>query len=157
MKLKAHMFRLLIIFLCASPLLSFAQPKIHPAGDGWHLKVDSAMNLIKKYDPEKYALILEVCDEIGFWSGNFSSNGINKGVSSIYVANKDIHLNSINNLACVLVHESLHLYILQKSIKLDRKTEEKTCYIYELEFLNRIPNPEPWLIENTETKIKLYS
>ena len=115
------------------------------------------MNIIKQYDPEKYALLLEVCDEIGFWVSDFSSNGINKGVSSIYVANKDIRLNSINNLACVLVHESLHLYILQKSIKLGGKQEERACYLYELEFINKLPNPEPWLIENTKTKIKLYS
>lgn len=139
------------------PMCSFAQIKVHPAGDGWHLKIDSAMKLIEKYDPEKYALLTEVCDEVGFWVSNFSSNGINNGVSSIYVANKDIHLNSINNLACVLVHESLHLYILKKSIRLGKKQEEKTCYLYELEFLNKLPNPEPWLIENTKTKIKLYS
>jgi hypothetical protein len=149
--------RAIFLFAFLFPLLVSAQPKVHPAGDGWHLKVDSAMNIIKKYDPEKYELLLEVCDEIGFWVSNFSSNGINNGVSSIYVANKDIHLNSINNLACVLVHESLHLYILKKSIKLGKKQEEKTCYLYELEFLNKLPNPEPWLIENTKTKIKLYS
>ncbi|MFZ9792533.1 MAG: hypothetical protein ACO3F3_09355 [Gemmataceae bacterium] len=145
------------ILLFIFPLFCFGQPKVHPAGDGWHLKVDSAMRIIQKYDPEKYSLLVEVCDEIGFWSGNFSSNGITAGISSIYVASKDIQLNSINNIACVLVHESLHLYILQKSMKIDRKSEEKACYLYELEFLSKLPNPEPWLIENTKTKIKLYS
>lgn len=157
MRLKAHLGVFVFLLTWAFSIPSYSQPKVHPAGDGWHMKVDSAMQIIKKYNPEKYELLNQVCDEVSFWISNFSSNGINDGVRSIYIANKDVQLNSINNLACVLVHESLHLYIIQRSIKLDKKAEEKACYLYELEFLNKLPNPEPWLIENTKTKIKLYS
>lgn len=131
MKLKANLGIFVFLFSWVFSIPLYSQPKVHIAGDGWHLKVDSAIQIIKKYDFEKYTLLIGVCDEVSFWISNFSSNGINDGVRSIYIANKDVHLNSINNLACVLVHESLHFYILQKSIELNittvRELERQLC------------------------------
>ncbi len=71
---------------------------------------------------------------------------------SLYVASKrfhdavkDVQLNSINNLAVVLVHESLHLHVLQKGYIVAPEQEEAWCYRYELTFIDKLKNPEPWL------------
>jgi hypothetical protein len=64
---------------------------------------------------------------------------------------------SINNIAAILVHESMHLYIKQLYAKVSPNREESLCYIYELNFLYKVPNVEMWLIENAISKIKYYS
>jgi hypothetical protein len=63
------------------------------------------------------------------------------------VSTKDVKLG-INNLACVLIHESLHLYFLRKGVKMTPTEEENYCYQYELEFIEKLSNPESWLKEN---------
>jgi len=40
--------------LLLTPLSSYSQISIDKAGDGWHLKIDSALSLIKQYDSTKY-------------------------------------------------------------------------------------------------------
>lgn len=136
----------LLLFLFYSVQV-YSQPIVHTAGDAWQLKVDSAFSLIKKYDPEKYILLDSVCDEVDFWLGEFSSYNIDKeGKSTIYISVKDIKLNSINNLACVLIHESLHLYFRKINLSISHEIEEKICYRYELEFIEKIPNAESWLL-----------
>ena len=158
MKLVKDYFKILVLLLMWSFCLpSFSQPIIHPAGDGWHIRVDSALSHIKRHDPQKYDLLIEVCSEIEFWSSDFSSNYMLNGVGKIYVSNGDMKIESINNLACVLVHESLHLYFLKRGIKSSKKEEERLCYLYELELLNKIPGAEPWLIQHTKNKIKQHS
>lgn len=147
----------LVLLVWTFSLPSYSQPIIHPAGDGWHIKTDSALSIIKKYDPEKYNLITQVCHEIEFWSSDFSSNEIREGIGKIYIANGDMKIESMNNLACVLVHESLHLMFLKKGIELSKREEEKLCYLYELELLYKIPGAEPWLIQHTKSKIKQFS
>ncbi len=54
--------------------LAFGQIKIDKAGNGWDLKIDSALQLIKEVDIEKFQLIDSVCDRVEFWSSGFSSN-----------------------------------------------------------------------------------
>ena len=126
--------------------LAFGQIKIDKAGNGWDLKIDSALQLIKKVDIEKYQLIDSVCDRVEFWSSGFSSNeGSYGGKGTILVAIKDVQLNSINNLAVVLVHESLHLHVVQKGYIIAPEQEEAWCYRYELDFIDKLKNPEPWL------------
>ena len=126
--------------------LAFGQIKIDKAGNGWDLKIDSALQLIKKVDIEKYQLIDSVCDRVEFWSSGFSSNeGSYRKKGTILVAVKDVQLNSINNLAVVLVHESLHLHVLQKGYIIAPEQEEAWCYRYELTFIDKLKNPEPWL------------
>lgn len=145
----------LAVFLSVFPLSG--QIRVDKAGDGWDLKVDSAIVLIKEADPAKYSLLTSVCSNVSFWVSDFSSCDLEEGGGRIYIAAKDVKLNSVNNLASVLVHESLHIYFLKNQITLDPSKEENYCYRYELEFVNKLPNPESWLkshviqqIENTQ-------
>ena len=136
----------LALILLTLPSLLFSQIIIDKAGDGWDKKVDSALQLIKKTDIKKYQLLDSVCDKVEFWSSNFSSNEGKYGEKGvILVAVKDVKLNSINNLAVVLVHESLHLHVLQKGYIITPEQEEAWCYRYELGFIDKLKNPEPWL------------
>jgi len=133
MRLAALLFLLIPIF-CKGQII------VDKAGDGWDLKIDSAINLIKKYDSTKYGLLLKVCDKVEFWNGSYSTND---GKKTIVVSTNDVKLNSINNLASVVIHESFHLYLSEKS--LDTKKEENMCYRYEFSFVEKLPNVEEWL------------
>jgi hypothetical protein len=150
------MSKVLIFLLFLFPLYSYGQIKIDKAGDGWDLKIDSALSLIKTVDLQKYELLDSVCQEISFWVSDFSSNELSKeGIGRIYVATGDVKLGSINNLAVVLIHESLHLLFLRKGLDLHPVLEENLCYRYELEFIKKLPNVEPWLELHTLRQIQL--
>jgi hypothetical protein len=142
-----------LLFLFIS-IYSFGQLKITDVGDGWKNKVDSALKIIQTYDIEKYNVILETCTLIGYWNESFSTT---EGDSVILISTKDINHASINNIAAILVHESMHLYIKQLYAKVSPNREETICYVYELNFLYKVPNVEIWLIENATNKIKYYS
>jgi hypothetical protein len=136
----------LLLILVLLPNFLLSQIKADKVGNGWDLKIDSAIQLIKKIDIEKYQLLDSVCDRVEFWSSGFSSNEGSFGKKgTILVAVKDVQLNSINNLAVVLVHESLHLHVLQKGYIIIPEQEEAWCYRYELDFIDKLKNPEPWL------------
>ena len=137
----------LFLLLLLIPFTSSGQIRIDKAGDGWDLKIDSALTVIKQTDLQKYQLLDNVCQEVSFWISNFSSNELVGKEGRIYVSTKDVKLG-INNLACVLVHESLHLYFLRKGVQITPAEEENYCYRYELEFIEKLINPEPWLKEN---------
>ena len=140
-----------LIFLTGLPL--FGQIKVDKAGDGWDLKFDSALTLIKTTDPTKYALLDSVCANVSFWLSDFSSCESEEG-GRIYISVRDVKLNSINNLASVLVHESFHLYIWKRKFILSPKEEENYCYRYELELVSKLPNLEPWLKAHVIEQIK---
>ena len=143
----------LLSFLLISPL--FGQIQVDKAGDGWDQKIDSAISLIRETDSAKYSLLESNCSKVSFWVSDFSSNEITpeeRGI--IYISTKEIGLNSINNLAAVLVHESLHLYLSRKGASFPVEKEENYCYKYELEFIRKLPNPEPWLVQHTQDQIK---
>ena len=144
---------IVLLFLFTS-IYSFGQLTVSDVGDGWKNKVDSALRIIQTYDIEKYNVILETCTLIGYWNESFSTT---EGDSVILISTKDINNESINNIAAILVHESMHLYIKQLYTKVSPNREETICYVYELNFLYKVPNVEPWLIENANTKIKYYS
>lgn len=137
----------LFLLLLLIPFTSSGQIRIDKAGDGWDLKIDSALTVVKQTDPQKLQLLDSVCQEVSFWISDFSSNELVENKGRIYVSVKDVKLG-INNLACVLVHESLHLYFLRKGVQLTPAEEENYCYRYELEFIQKLKNPEPWLKEN---------
>ena len=145
-------FCILAFLLSFWPL--FGQIKVDKAGDGWDLKVDSALALIKETDSTKYFLLDSVCSNVSFWLSDFSSCDLRDGEGRIYIAARDVKLNSINNLAAVLIHESLHLYIQKKGILLEPKKEENYCYRYELGFVNKLPSPEPWLKNHIKEQIE---
>ena len=145
--------RLVCLFLIIYPLSLFSQIKIDKAGDGWDLKIDSALQLIKKTDIVKYNLIDSVCTSISFWVSEFSSCELTDSTGVIYVSTKDVKLNSINNLAAVLVHESFHLYLRKCGTVLTTNQEEYFCYYYELGLINKLSNVEDWLIQHTKQQI----
>ena len=145
---------LILIWSLLLTSLAYAQIKVDKAGDGWDQKIDSALQLIKKTDTEKYQLLDSVCERVEFWSSGFSSNEGSYGKKgTILVAIKDVQLNSINNLAVVLVHESLHLHVLQKGYIIIPEQEEAWCYRYELDFIDKLSNPEPWLKQHAITQL----
>lgn len=147
--------RTIFLLLVTLPLFTFSQIRINKAGDEWDKKIDSALNVIKTTDPKKYNLLVNVCGEVSFWLGDFSSCELTKeGVGRIYVSVKDVKLNSINNLASILIHESLHLYFRKIKLVLPENVEENCCYSYEWDFLTKVPKVETWLLKHTLNQIK---
>ena len=144
----------LIIFFLTITTSLFSQITIDDVGDGWKSKVDSALNLIKVTSPEHWSEVSTYCKHITFWIGDFSTT---VDSYTIMICRKDIYLNSINNLACVIVHESHHLMIWQNDIVLPMPDEELNCYLWEWEFVKRIENPEPWLQKHIIKCISIYS
>lgn len=144
---------ILIATLTIYSQIVFGQIKVPNVGDGWKPKVEAALEVIKTYDCDKYVELLNVCTEIEYWTGSFATTD----KTSIIIPTSELKAGVINDIAAILVHESLHLYFLKHNVKLDPREEERLCYLYELEFLKKIPNVEPWLIEHAEKQIKLYS
>lgn len=141
---------------CLSFILSFSicsQIKIDDVGDNWKGKVDSALQLIKKYDLESYNLVIQNCTHITFWIGDFSTT---EPPNTILISVKDMNINSLNNIACVIVHEANHLKIFNEKLELDPNKEELFCYVYEYNFINRIPNVEEWLRDYAMNSIITY-
>jgi hypothetical protein len=143
----------LLICLSFFPLLSFGQIKIDDIGDGWKCKVEQVLDLINQYDQEKYNFLFQYCDHISFSLAPYSTN---EEGHIILISQKEIINGNINNLAAIIIHESLHLYFSQNKEKFDLKDEEIMCYAYELDFLLKIPNIEPWLIEHANKQIEFY-
>jgi hypothetical protein len=138
--------RILLFILTLLPTFIYGQIKVDKAGDGWDLQIDSAIELIKKTDTSYYNTLIEHCNHIEIWNESFSSNEPRKnGKGTILVAVGDIKLNSINNLAAVLVHESAHLRFRKIDGVLEEEDEERLCYLYEYAFVKKIPNLEKWI------------
>jgi hypothetical protein len=146
--------RYLIFLILFIPLTSLAQIKIDKAGDFWDLKVDSALNKIKLIDSTYYSHILQVCDTVSFWAGNFSScyGGYGKR-GTIIISSKDMRSNDIDDICAVLVHESLHLKILMMGMEMDGNNEEALCYAYEKLFLLKVPGVNQYLIKHADDMI----
>ena len=145
------------LLLCLSLFLSvnlFGQIKVDDVGDGWKQTVEQAIDLIKQYDTTRYNLLLEVCTHISYSTALFSTT---ESENTILISQKDIQSKNINNIAAVLVHESLHLYFQRKGYKMTEHQEEFRCYVYEMQFLLLIPNVEPWLLEHAQKQIEFYS
>ena len=146
--------RYLIILILFIPFNSFGQIKIDKAGDFWDLKVDSALNKIKLIDSVYYSHILQVCDTVSFWGGNFSScYGDYKKRGTIIISSKDMKSNDIDDICAVLVHESMHLKILMSGVKMNQNEEEALCYSYERLFLLKVPGVNGYLIRHAENQI----
>lgn len=144
---------ILLIILFLTSFNSYSQIKIDDIGDNWKYKVDSALTVIKTYDPQKYDTLVKYCKHITFWVGDFSST---EDENTIMISQRDMKLNSINNIASVLVHESFHLMRWKFSEDNDISSEEVLAYNYELSFLYKIPNVEKSLINHAKKMIELY-
>ena len=133
---------------------SFSQIHIADVGDGWKGKVEQALDTIKKYDTQKYYLIMEHCSNVAYWNGGFSTT---EGDSTITIPAREMNNGNIYNISAILVHETIHLYFKGTKFNLNPNPEEVIAYQHELEFLEKIPCVDPWLIENAKNKIKFYS
>ena len=151
--MKSFWFTVLLLF----PLTLCSQIKVDKAGDGWDSIIYSAINLIKKTSPLHYAVLKETTQNVQFWNANYSSNNIIEGEGVIVISSQDIKLNSLNNIAAALVHESYHLKFLKYGPDLRGYEEEYQCYLYELKFLKLLPNVEPELVAYTTEQLKLWN
>lgn len=142
-----YIIRIFMILLSYNVI---GQIKVDNVGDGWVDKVNQSLMLVKHIDSEKYEVLLDVCSHITFWNGNFSTT---EDDHTIMISQSDIMRGSINNVAAVLIHESRHLYFRKNKIKLSEIDEETMAYIYELQFLEKIPGVEQFLIDNAKKRI----
>ncbi len=85
-------FILLLFVTFITPI--YSQIKIDDVGDGWKLRVDSAVTLIKNIDPEKYEYLTDVCNHISYWNGGFSTI---EDTSTILITQRDMLYGSINH------------------------------------------------------------
>jgi len=145
-----------VLLLCLLPQVLCSQINIHKAGDGWDSIVKQAILLIAKTSPTHYKMLVDHVDVIEFWNESYSSNNIVDGKGVIVVSSKDIKLNSLNNIAAVLVHETYHLHLMVMPYILSGREEEYQAYLFELKFLKLLPNIEPDLIEFTKEQVKLW-
>ena len=149
---------LILILLCLSANLQ-AQIEIDKGGDFWERDVEAALEKIRETDTLAYNAIWENVSRISMWNGDHStSDGVRGGKGTIIIAAKDFNLCSINNIACVLVHETHHLMIFRTLGRHTQPcTEEVAAYKIELDFILKLPDAEAFLYKNALTQIKYYS
>ena len=143
-----------IILFCFFTFNLFSQILVDDVGDGWKSQVDSALMLIKKTSPEHWNEVSEYCNHITFWIGDFSTT---TDTATVMISTKDMRIGSVNNLACIIVHEVHHLYILKTGRVLKPEEEELICYLWENEFLKKVPGAEEWLKRHIIKCIVIYS
>jgi hypothetical protein len=136
------------------PFLTFGQPRIDDVGDGWKDKVEQALQVVQQTDCEKYEMIVSTCTHISYSTANFATT---ESGNTILIPRREIMAGNINDIAAILVHESLHLYILQTKMTMPEADEELLCYAYELEFLLQIPGVEQWLLDHARKQIAYFS
>jgi hypothetical protein len=146
--------KLLVKCLSLIPFLTFGQIRIDDVGDGWKHKVEQALQVVQQTDCEKYEMIVSTCTHISYSTANFATT---ESGNTILIPRREIMAGNINDIAAILVHESLHLYILQTKMLMPEADEELLCYAYELEFLLQIPGVEPWLLDHARKQIAYFS
>lgn len=143
-----------IILFCFLTFNLFSQILVDDVGDGWKSQVDSALSLIEKTSPEHWSEIKQYCNHITFWIGDFSTT---IDTATVMISTRDMKIGSVNNLACIIVHEVHHLYILKTDRVLKPEEEELICYLWENEFLKKLPGAEEWLKRHLIKCILIYS
>ena len=126
---------------------------IDDVGDGWKNKVEQALQVIKTYDVEKYYFIQKHCTKVGYWLGEFATI---EPPHTILVPVSEMKKGCINDIAAVLVHESLHLYYRYPETSIKLEEEEFKAYSYEYDFLMKIPNVQYWLIQHCVKMLEIY-
>jgi hypothetical protein len=145
--------RFIILLALLFSINTFSQIVIDDVGEGWKKRVELSLKTIELVDNTKYQTILQECKRIGFWNGNFSTT---EGKDVILISKKDIESGNINNISAIIIHESKHLYYRSHNVFLGEEYEEILSYKYELDFLQKIPNVEVWLIEHCNKMINHY-
>jgi hypothetical protein len=121
----------------------FGQIKIDEGFPDWKTLVEKSIDLVKQTDSSYYQILIKNCERISFWNGLYSTTEDN----SIVISVSDLNSKSSNNVACVLVHESKHIELM-KTKNLTQSEEECIVYKYELDFIVKLKNPEPYLNKN---------
>ena len=148
------MKQLLVCLISLIPFLAFSQIRIDDIGDGWKAKVEQALTVIQQTDCEKYDLLMATCKHISYSTATFATT---ESGTTILIPRREIVVGNINDIAAILVHESLHLYMLQNKLMMPEADEEVLCYAYELEFLLQIPGIETWLLDHARKQIAYFS
>jgi len=148
------MKQLLVCLISLIPFLAFSQIRIDDIGDGWKAKVEQALTVIQQTDCEKYDLLMATCKHISYSTATFATT---ESGTTILIPRREIVIGNINDIAAILVHESLHLYMLQNKLIMPEADEEVLCYAYELEFLLQIPGVETWLLDHARKQIAYFS
>jgi hypothetical protein len=146
--------RYLLCLISCIPFLAFSQPRIDDVGDGWKGKVEQALQVIQQTDCDKYDMVMATCKHISYSTATFATT---ESGTIILIPQREIVAGNINDLAAILVHESLHLYMLQNKLIMPPADEEVLCYAYELEFLLQIPQVETWLLDHARKQIAYFS
>jgi hypothetical protein len=139
----------IVILLCFPSFLN-AQIRVDDVGDGWKAKVDSAIKLIEMKNSACYDMLIENCTRVEFILGDRSTV---KLPNTIAITTNDMQLNSINNIAAVLVHESYHLEIARRRVTLSPEKEEYEAYLHEYSFLCTLEKVEEWLFVNAMNQL----
>lgn len=148
------MKQLLVCLISIIPFLAFSQIRIDDIGDGWKAKVEQALTVIQQTDCEKYDLLIATCKHVSYSTATFATT---ESGTTILIPRREIVVGNINDIAAILVHESLHLYMLQNKLIMPEADEEVLCYAYELEFLLQIPGVETWLLDHARKQIAYFS
>ena len=148
------MKQLLVCLISCIPFLAFSQIRIDDIGDGWKAKVEQALTVIHQTDSEKYDLFMATCKHVSYSTATFATT---ESGTTILIPRREIVVGNINDIAAILVHESLHLYMLQNKLIMPEADEEVLCYAYELEFLLQIPGVETWLLDHARKQIAYFS
>jgi hypothetical protein len=137
------------IFILLLSVNTYGQIKIDDVGSGWKTKIEQALTIIQNNDSESYDMVKKYCKKITYIISTFSTT---QNGDTILITTKDMNNVSINNIAAIIVHESFHLKALHNNYGFSEQEEEFKAYDVELNFLKKIPNVEPWLIENAKLK-----
>lgn len=151
--MKGLIFSLLLFV----SLQSNAQITVDQAGNDWKSIVDSALQKIQSCDSLTYQFILKNVAHIEMWNGSFSTTEIdNNNKWAVVISARDFEFHSINNIACVIVHEGFHVsrYLVGNLTCDDH--EEVLAYEFEQEFQKKLKDAEPWLTLSTTYHLNFY-
>ena len=129
----------------------FGQIEIDGGFSEWENLVKKSIELVKQTDSSYHQTLVKNCKRISFWNGLYSTTED----KSIVISILDLKSESENNIACVLVHESKHLELVQTK-SLTQSEEECIAYRYELDFIRKLKNPEPYLNKNCLEYLKKF-
>ena len=148
----------ILLILLLFPTIVNSQIIIDQAGDNWRELADSAVRLIKSTSDYHYSILQKNCERITFFTDTCSSTSGEAGEKgTIYISRNDIKLG-IQNIAVAIVHESFHCKMTRENrVNISNNDEELCAYLFELSFLNKLPNPEPILIKHAKKQINKLS
>ena len=146
--------KLLIICFTLFYWFAPAQIKIDKAGDFWDLEIKKSLKQIEKVDPFIYDYVKSNVDRISVWNSDINSFEVVNGERIIFISSKNFGRGSINNLSSTIIHEVYH--IAHRDEHNTVCNEEMQAYLFELNYLFKIKDVEPWLVEFVYNKAMEY-